>query len=702
MTEPPARRFPFGGGSVELAADGSVVAVGHPTRGHSMLLREDASAIEAAFHGPERRWGKGFVLAGGRGHRFDRPDGLRWHPDGVDLTYGLGPLTLTVTRRVGAAWTESYSVRNSSDYPVSIGSWGISTPWRDLYGSSRDSLRGAVHAHVWTGGADAWVWAVPMDGSGPGLGLTLDYGELWAYSVESRHEDTSSNVRGHLYLHVTDTARAPHTLGGQPQPVLPPGGSYRLGWRLNWYDSLADFHRQRTPMITADRFAAPAGEAVTVLLAAEVLSTTPLALTDVRSGVQYVTGVRGERRSRIAVYHHPPLRELAERRAVFLLDRQRPSEREGSRRFAFVPYDNHSGLTVLEGGWSDWSDGRERVGSALLLQQLRQRGWGEQAALGEALAGYHRFVVENLVQPDGTVLDDARGRRPPRLYNFPWFARFLLDEGDLDRAAAVISRYYDLGGGRFLAFELGSVVGDVAAALRAAGRAEQADSLIGSLLHQARTFLDYGDDLPAHEVNYEQSIVAPLLDLLLAAHRIDPALVPAPELRRRLAWLRAFGADQPDVRLHHIPIRHWDGYWFGGLRQWGDVFPHYWSVLSAAAFLSWPDGLLPAPETAQLRDEGRAILRGNLVSFAPDGSATCAFVYPSCVNGQPAHAADPLANDQDWALVYALRLLDGAPRPDPTTPHQHQDEAHPRKERDARERDARGRDAGGPRPGRAT
>ncbi|HLL62071.1 MAG TPA: hypothetical protein VK401_03425 [Propionibacteriaceae bacterium] len=24
---------------------------------------------------------------------------------------------------------------------------------------------------------------------------------------------------------------------------------------------------------------------------------------------------------------------------------------------------------------------------------------------------------------------------------------------------------------------------------------------------------------------------------------------------------------------------------------------------------------------------------GNLASFAPDGAATCAFVYPSCVNG---------------------------------------------------------------------
>ena len=64
-----------------------------------------------------------------------------------------------------------YELRNVSDEPVTVGSLAISTPWRDVYVSSRDSLRRAVHAHVWTGGADSWVWAVPMDGSGPGLGL---------------------------------------------------------------------------------------------------------------------------------------------------------------------------------------------------------------------------------------------------------------------------------------------------------------------------------------------------------------------------------------------------------------------------------------------------------------------------------------------------------------------------------------------------
>ncbi|WP_079051792.1 hypothetical protein [Streptomyces regalis] len=40
-----------------------------------------------------------------------------------------------------------------------------------------------------------------------------------------------------------------------------------------------------------------------------------------------------------------------------------------------------------------------------------------------------------------------------------------------------------------------------------------------------------------------------------------------------------------------------------------------------------------------------------------DGSATCAFVLPSPVDGRPAHTADPLANDQDWHLVLWLRAL---------------------------------------------
>ena len=178
-----ARDFAMGATTVTVASDGSVTAVRHPRRGHSILLTEGAPGPEGSMHDAAHRWGKGFAILDGCGYRFDAPARANWRDDGVDLTYPLGPLTLTVHRRVSGAWSESYELSNLSAEPVDIGSFAISTPWRDVYGSAQDSLQRAVHAHVWAGGADSWVWAAPMDGSGPGLGLTLTAGELWAYSV---------------------------------------------------------------------------------------------------------------------------------------------------------------------------------------------------------------------------------------------------------------------------------------------------------------------------------------------------------------------------------------------------------------------------------------------------------------------------------------------------------------------------------------
>lgn len=646
--------FALGAGKVEVAEDGAVAAVLHPSRGHSMLLDEAPDAPEAAMHDPSRRWGKGFVITDRGSHRFDAPLSQRWRQSGIDLLYRLGDLELRVGRRFGDQWTETYELRNISEDPITIGSAAISTPWRDLYSSSRESLNRAVHAHLWTGGADAWVWAVPMDGTGPGLGLQLIEGELWAYSVESRDADTGSNVRGHLYLQLTDHARAPHAMGGQPSISLQPGESHRLTWQLAWHDSLADFHATRQPLIEADVLAAEVGGTIDLRPAAGVTASPSISATT--PGVHHVEATDGSRRTRISVLFHQPLRELVEQRIRFILDHQRAAELSGSRRAAFVPYDNDSGLTALPGAWRDWSDARERVGMALLLQEARHLGWGDRAELDEALAGYEEFVVEHLVSADGTVADDSQHEGRVRLYNFPWFARFFLGQRDLDRAAQILDRYYELGGSHFLAFDLGPLLHDLTGLLTAADRPADAERMRDHLVRHAKTFVDYGDDLPPHEVNYEQSMVAPLLELLLAAYRTAPGTIDPAELDRRLPWLTAFAADQPDVRLRHVPIRHWDGYWFGALRTWGDVFPHYWSVLSAGVFLAWPEELAEPDRAAWLRSAGHAILRANLTSFYPDGSATCAFVYPSCVNGRPAHQADPLANDQDWALVYALRL----------------------------------------------
>ena len=62
--------------------------------------------------------------------------------------------------------------------------------------------------------------------------------------------------------------------------------------------------------------------------------------------------------------------------------------------------------------------------------------------------------------------------------------------------------------------------------------------------------------------------------------------------------------------------------------------------------------------THRLREtnhKAKASLRGCLNLFFIDGMASCAMVYPDTVNGKKAHYYDPWANDQDWALYYAVK-----------------------------------------------
>lgn len=664
----------FGAGRVRLAADGSIVAVLHPRSGRSVLL-DESDPRDRVVHDRSRRWGKGFCILdtpeGPLGLRWDRPDSVEHSAGGVQLDHRWpeAGLSLGIDRRFGESWTETYTLINTGTESITLGSIGVSTPWRDVYHDSADSLAGAVHAHVWTGGADSYAWAEPMAGSGPGLGLILTDGELWSYSVESRDTASSSNIRGHLYLQPTDALRSPAAFGGQPMIFLAPGESLIWAWRLAWYEDRAALHADRDPSFVVPVVAAPADQPVELTIADGTELTVRSGAATLESGHLHATSAgeveliarRAGRSSRAALFFHRPLREIVERRVDYIARHQVARERSDETAAAFLPYDRRSGLTTLPSAWGDWNDVRERVAMPLLFQQAAALGWGDQAMINELLDQHAAFVRQRVVAPDGTVADDSRGTRRPRLYNFPWYARFFAAEferagaaDDLELAARIIERYYALGGTGFLAFGLGGIVAGLAEALIAAGQSDRAAGLRALLIDHGRHFVGVATELPRHEVNYEQSMVAPMIDLLSHVHRIDPDAVPGSEIALRLPWLTAFAGDQPDARLRHIPIRHWDGYWFGVERHWGDVFPHYWSVLSAEVLLGLPDGVVPLERQQELQAQGEAILRANLINFADDGWATCAFVYPSCVNGNPTHHADPLANDQDWALVYAL------------------------------------------------
>ena len=86
-------------------------------------------------------------------------------------------------------------------------------------------------------------------------------------------------------------------------------------------------------------------------------------------------------------------------------------------------------------------------------------------------------------------------------------------------------------------------------------------------------------------------------------------------------------------------------------RLFGDTYPHYWSTLTGADMALYEQ----VTGNARYHEAAKASLRGCLNLFTAQGRACCAMVFPETVNGVRAGFYDPLANDQDWALYFALK-----------------------------------------------
>lgn len=623
------------------------------------------------WHSDEHQWGAGFIVTDRQTHRWNTPTTLIWGAEGNTASHDLGAdVALTVKRDWSTGQLrESYVFENQTDGAVTFRSIGIQTPFNDVYDGASAALESSVHAHVWTGGTWAWTLAQPMNGSGRALGLIVREGTLQAYSIESRNPNTLSNARGHIVLQPTDYGRNPNAMGGQRTITLAPRSSWTLTWTAGWYPDVQAFLEETNPPAEIPRVAVPVNETIHIRTA----STVSCDGADVRvdgQNVHITSKDAGMRVVRIGdaqteVLFHAPLEEVVQDRVRYLLQHQVTRERAGTLAHAFAPINTDTLLTQLTNGWSDWADGSERIGMAVLLVQARIRGVvGDEA--DAAIDGWAAFAREHLLDDTAAPRRGSQDQHTgPRLYDAPWLALFfslrheLFHQSgtakaseDLILAASILERAYELGAERFLAILQSDAVERVADLLDACGDASRARRLRDLLVVSARSFVSLGRQLPAHEVAYEQSIVAPLTSLLGAAYRISGDDVFLPALEERIDWLLAFGGPQPHARLRDIGIRHWDGYWFGRRRQWGDIFPHYWSTLTAVALLRLPATLL----TKERRDRAASILASNMANFGRDGWATCAYIFPSTVDSAPAYAADPLANDQDWHLVMWLML----------------------------------------------
>jgi len=581
--------------------------------------------------------------------------------------YKNSRLLLTVKRGFNESnrFFERYTFTNSTENEVFIkrGDIGIYTTFNDNYDSAEICETAKCNTHIWCGENVTYVNALRMGVSDINLGLVLTRGSIDAYSLEKPF-DRGSDDRGDFILHPSAFT------------VLP-GEDYILEWELFWHKGKEDF---REILNTYSAFIDIQTEYFTVF-EGESIRFTAKALNGIKESrviidneeiehtvfgssviVDYSPKRTGEHTFHLCVngistlarfFVSPPLDNVIKNRVAFIVEKQQHHGEKSRLNGAYLIYDNEENRTYYDAVWPDHNACRERLGMGLMIASYLQKNNDPQVYA--SFIKYIGFVMRELFDCETGETYGEVGKNPKniRLYNPPWMATLLTEifyvTGDSKYAEysyKALLFYYSNGGKEF--YPNGLVIDRIMSALRECG-------MTGEYSHLAKLFATHADNIikkghiyPKHEVSFEQTIVSPAVRIILHTYFITGDKKYLEAVKPHLSMLERFQFSQPDHHLNEIPIRHWDDFWFGKRKMYGDTFPHYWSCLSADSYDLYYNA---TGDTVYLK-KAETTFRNCMSLFRDDGSASCAYVYPFTVNGIRCEFYDEFANDQDFALYF--------------------------------------------------
>ena len=597
----------IGENAVRWTADGRIAIDGDL---HAMNWILKCDGTQYRFLGPEYEWGKIRAFGGLAGK----------------LSSGLS------RRQEGGDLVETVTIKNVSDAPVDLNGVAVNLPFNDNYPDSRECVFRRCNAHLWPFGSAAWACCMRMGGEGPHLGWMLAKGEVDGYEISRRGvKFGSSNFRGAIAFLL-------------PKCVLAPGEEYVLEWRLfthvGWDDFFAKLEQRGS-------FAPRRAHYV---------------IQDAENPGERIERVeKNGKWTRVETLAISDFMKFMKRRLDFVLERQRYNASGDVRDGVFLPYDNETNEQYKD--WEkkrrrlDMDEGRERVGMGVAIAEaIRDHGYDNPNAL-PALVKYARFIRAELQDADYKTYSEIGGRAH-RIYNYAWIARFYFDMFDitgesryLEHGFGTMKAAFRFGGHKFYMVDV--PVRQSIDRLRKAGRTADAELLLNDYRQMAENFMKCGMVVPRLEVNYEQAIIAPAAVFLCDMYLLTKEEKYKKGVEALLPAVESFNGRQPSWHLNDIGIRHWDAYWFGKRQDFGDTFPHYWSCVTADFFAKWSE----ATGDVDCRRRASEICKANLGLFTEDGRGGAAFFYPNRVDGRPGRYLEPLANDQDWAIVFALRHL---------------------------------------------
>lgn len=556
------------------------------------------------------------------------------------------------------------SYNGAHPYFTNAGSIAISFPLQDRYADSVTCRDYRCHAHIFCGENTSYIMALRMGGAAPHLGMVLTKGSLSAYSME-RDLKLQSNDRGCFWLHPSSQEFAP-------------GDTMTLEWKVFPHQGREEFREKlkavsQVILVDAEQYVIYPGETSKVTIEpafeAEKVTVNGMLLEKTENGVyeylfesektgEYMLSISADTvktTCRLLVQERPE--ELAAKRCAFIVGHQQYHGKIKELQGAYLPYDNEEKILVCTPE-NDFNAGRERTGMGVLIARaLQQNLLKDREKAEQSLREYRAFYLRELVNAATGLVCNCSGKDNSyfRLYNYPCAVTFFLEcwklwgeKEDLKTAVRITEKFYEQDGFRFYPIEMPIVM--LCQELKKAGEQEDLKTVKDLFRCHADQLIEIGTAYPASEVNYEQSIVQPAAEVILQVYEVTGEEKYLRGAEQQIAVLELFDGQQPDYHLHETAIRHWDGYWFGKRRVFGDTFPHYWSAENGRTFKRYAR----LTEDKEYNIRGEHSLRGVLSMFFEDGTATCAYLYPYSVNGQKTDFADPYANDQDWGLCMNL------------------------------------------------
>ncbi|MFA5206096.1 MAG: hypothetical protein WC708_16995 [Lentisphaeria bacterium] len=594
-------------------------------------------------------------------------------------------LSLKIKREMTAnGYIESYTFKNKTDaeFFVTQETFGIYFSFNSIMEGLSKNLNHVSNAHVWCGDRVCWICGKKINGQDNKLIINMTNGLISDYSISRDVSRTliAADYRGDIVLNPTPC-------------IIDHNGELTISFEyffttLEEEKALAE--RDNFINVYANTYTEFIGNTIHCFIEyngkindikvicnkkeVEIKNREQLITWDVKSdnwGEITIDVYVNDKHTYIKLNFIEPLDKILESRAYFIAKNQQFLKEGSHLDGAYLIYDKVEDRQHFSDQFRDYNGGRERiVMGIIILKQLQKK---HDDFLMQSIERHRLFVErEHFDTQTGVTYNQIcrNNKEANRIFNYPWFSLYFKEwyvlTGEkkyIEMAAHALRQYYKItkyieGGQNVEAY-------DIIKHLKKEGLLDLADLLKEDLIKNAENIIKCGISSATFECSYVNEWPNERLVYLSQAYLLtkDKRFLDATTVHKKSA--ESFYTHQPDFHMNSIALRHWDRFWFGKKRQFGDLYPHYWSALMG--WMYWWYQKASGEDYSKTIEE---ILKNNLCIYRTDGFAANNYLYPYKIDAyslvpnfnDPFRSTgsyygkeyDEWANDQDWSLYIAL------------------------------------------------